>query len=99
MTLLNLNSYTLAVKKDMVISKKDLKKMPQMLPHWKPPGKNGLQGYWIKAFKYFQDQPLNFLTLCLQSGNGWSGEMHYLKQSPTHYMSAKHMENINRNNF
>ena len=68
MTLLNLNSYTLAVKKDMVISKKDLKKMPQMLPHWKPPGKNGLQGYWIKAFKYFQDQPLNFLTLYLQSG-------------------------------
>ena len=68
MTLLNLNSYTLAVKKDKIISKKDLKKMPQMLPHWKPPGKNGLQGYWIKAFKCLQDQLLNFLTLCLQSG-------------------------------
>ena len=27
------------------------------------------------------------------------GTMYYLKQLSTHYMSAKHIENINRSNF
>ena len=42
--------------------------MLQKLPHWKAPGKDGLQGYWIKAFKSLHDQLLNFLNLCLQLG-------------------------------
>ena len=42
--------------------------MLQKLFHWKVPGKDGLQGYWIKAFKSFNGQLLNFLYLSLQSG-------------------------------
>ena len=42
--------------------------MLQKLPHWKAPGKDGLQGYWIKSFKSLHDQLLNFLNLCLQLG-------------------------------
>ena len=43
-------------EKDIMISKKDLKKILQKLPHWKVPGKDGLQGHWIKAFKSLHDQ-------------------------------------------
>ena len=32
-------------EEDIIISKKDPKKMLQKLPHWKAPGKDGLQGY------------------------------------------------------
>ena len=32
-------------EEDIIILKKDLKKMLQKLPHWKAPGKDGLQGY------------------------------------------------------
>ena len=43
-------------EKYLIISKKDLKKILQKLPHWKVPGKDGLQGHWIKAFKSLHDQ-------------------------------------------
>ena len=55
-------------EEDIIISKKDLKKMLQKLPQWKTPGKDGLQGYWIKAFKSLYGQLLNFFNLFLQSG-------------------------------
>ena len=82
--------------------------MLQKLPPWKVPGKNGLQGYWIKAFKSLHDQLLNFLNLCLQSGKiptEWSGERLYLfskilsKVLFQAIINPLHVENINRNNF
>ena len=42
--------------------------MLEELPHWKAPGKDRLQGYWIKTFKSLLDQLLNFLNLCLELG-------------------------------
>ena len=42
--------------------------MLEKLHHWKNAAKDGLQGYWIKAFKTLPDQLLNILNLCLQSG-------------------------------
>ena len=54
-------------EEDIIISRKDLKKILQKLPHWKALGKDGLQEYWTKAFNSLQDQLLNFLNLCLQS--------------------------------
>ena len=42
--------------------------MLEELPHWKAPGKDRLQRYWIKAFKSLLDQLLNFLNLCLKLG-------------------------------
>ena len=42
--------------------------MLQKLPRWIATGKDELQGYCIKAFKFLQDQLLNFPNLCLQLG-------------------------------
>ena len=86
--------------------------MLKKLPHRKASRKDALQGYWIKAFKSFHDQLLNFLTLCLQSGQipDWMvcGKTVLIQKDlskgtiPSNYRSitsAKHMEIINRNNF
>ena len=63
------DSNNLYSHEDVIISKYDLKKMLQKLTHWKAPGKDGLQGYWIKAsWSSLHDQFLNFLNLCFQSG-------------------------------
>ena len=43
-------------EEDIVTYKKDLRKMIQKHLHWKVPGKDGLQGYWTKAFKSLHDQ-------------------------------------------
>ena len=65
-------------EEDLIISKR---KILQKLPNWKAPGKDRLQGYWIKAFKSLHDWLLNFLNLRLQSGktqNAMSVERLYL---------------------
>ena len=59
--------------------------MLQTFPHSMAPGKDGLQGYWIKAFKSLYDQLLNFLSLCLQSGQipnwmVWGKTVHIQKE-------------------
>ena len=43
--------------------KKKIREMLQKLPHWI--ATDELQGYCIKAFKFLQDQLLNFPNLCL----------------------------------
>ena len=55
-------------EQEMMISEKDLKNILQKLPHWKAPGKDGLQGYQIKAFKSLHNQLLKVLNLCFESG-------------------------------
>ena len=36
-------------EEDIIVTKKDLKKMLQKLLHWKSPGKDELRRYWVKA--------------------------------------------------
>ena len=55
-------------EEDVIITKKDIKKILETSPHWKALGKDGYQGYWMKVFKSLHDQPLNSLNLYLQSG-------------------------------
>ena len=47
--------------------------MFQKLTHWKVPGKEELQGNWIKAFKSLRDQILNFQNVSLQSVKSQTG--------------------------
>ena len=54
-------------EEDIIISKKDLRKIFQKLQNMKL-SKDGQQGYWKKPFKSLNDQLLNFFNLCLQSG-------------------------------
>ena len=54
-------------EEDIIISKKDLRKIFQKLQNMKL-SKGGQQGYWKKPFKSLNDQLLNFFNLCLQSG-------------------------------
>ena len=51
-------------EEDIIISKKDLNKILQKLLHQTDTGKYGLQGYWMKAFKFLNNKLLNFLRLC-----------------------------------
>ena len=60
-------------EEDIITSKKDFKKTLQKLPHWKAHGKDGLQGYWIKAFKSLHDQLLNRV----KPQTGWYREKLY----------------------
>ena len=55
-------------EQDIIIFKKDLKKMLQNFPHWDDPGTFVLLGHWIKALKSLYGQFLNFLNLCMQLG-------------------------------
>ena len=52
-------------EEDVIISKKDFQEMLQKHSHWKAPGKDGLQGYWINGFKSLHDKLLILLNLCL----------------------------------
>ena len=56
-------------QEDITITKESLQKAVKKLPNWKAPGSDGLQGYWIKAFKSLHGDMERLLNKCL--GEGW----------------------------
>ena len=39
------------------------------LPHWKAPGHDGIQGFWLKRFTEIRERIAAFLNICVQVGN------------------------------
>ena len=82
--------------------------MFQKLIHWKVPGKEELQGNWIKAFKSLRKFPKCILAIgqipdWMIGGRFYSLRKILVKVLAQAYIDplqfAKHIENINSNNF
>lgn len=55
-------------QENITLTKENLQKILKKIPNWKALGNDGLQGYWIKAFKSLHGDMERLLSKCLEEG-------------------------------